>query len=182
MSFIFVWIFYLLKLNPLISVCISMILTSRLKMCSLDLFALIHSLIICNSAVISSANESPNINDPNASVKKHAKYRNEKDITTNCIIIAKTYPVGFFQSNGSLHSFANRFEKENCQISWHVSQFIQSLFPSFDIIWNSYCLTMSEVAKRMRPLPNRCCRKWNSIESLLVIWIPLMTNRGLQNS
>lgn len=119
MSFIFIWIFYLSKLNPLISVCISMILTSRLKMCSLDLFALIHSLIICNSAIISSAIESPNINDPNASVKKHAKYRNEKEITTNCIIIAKTYPVGFFQSNGSLHSFANRFERDNCQISWH---------------------------------------------------------------
>lgn len=59
-------------------------------------------LIVCKLFNMSLQNASPNENSPNASNKKHTKYRFASDSARNSIGTANEYPTGFFQSNGSL--------------------------------------------------------------------------------
>lgn len=76
-------------LNSFTSDRISMMSMRCSKICDLDFWALAISLIECRLLIMSLANESENINIPNANVKKDVNFRQAKETITNCMHMAK---------------------------------------------------------------------------------------------
>lgn len=92
----------ILTLNSITSECISMNSMYCFKMCDSDLLTFTFSLIDCRLLIMSSANESANVNIPNARVRKHVNVRHDKTIIKNCINTTMKHAKGLFQSNGNL--------------------------------------------------------------------------------
>lgn len=106
----------LCKLNSFTSVCISMNSISCCEMCDSDFLAMPLSLIESIAEIMSLANEMANMKIPNASVIKHAKYRQTNKHGTYWHHTVKKYPIGFFHSNGNLSNLQIENEKKIIEI------------------------------------------------------------------
>lgn len=89
-------------LNTLMSESMSMSSASRSTTSFSDFFIFAHFLIECTCAIMSLIYENVNINDPNAKVKKQAKYRLAKNNVKYWSNMANKKPDRFFQLNGNL--------------------------------------------------------------------------------